>query len=86
MSQRIESRTSLDHDAKHSATDMGHGETGTVVALLTLAGAFLGGIVGFLPPLKPTHFSATATVVMVPTPPRPAARCRHSGRFSIAAR
>ena len=38
----------------------------TVVALLALAGAFLGGIVGVLAAPKPTHFSATATVVMSP--------------------
>lgn len=38
----------------------------TVIAMLALAGAFLGGIVGVLAAPKPTHFSATATVVMSP--------------------
>lgn len=38
----------------------------TFIAMLALAGAFLGGIVGVLAAPKPTHFSATATVVMSP--------------------
>lgn len=38
----------------------------TVIAMLALAGALLGGILGVLLAPKPTHFSATATVVMSP--------------------
>lgn len=41
-------------------------EPRTVIAVVALVGALLGGMLGVLLPPKPTHFSATATVVMSP--------------------